>query len=179
MTMGPRVRKAALLAHVLSSVGWFGAVLVFLALALIGLFSSNALTVRGAYLVMEQAAWFALVPLAAASLVTGIVQSLGTTWGLFRHYWVIFKLGITIVATLILLAYMQTFELMARVAADPGVDLEVVRNPSPVLHAGAALLVLLAATVLAVCKPRGMTRYGWRRRRERIALSAPPARPRT
>lgn len=74
---------------------------------------------------------------------------------------------------------MQTFELMARVAADPGVDLEVVRNPSPVLHAGAALLVLLAATVLAVCKPRGMTRYGWRRRRERIALSAPPARPRT
>lgn len=169
MTMAPRLRKAALLAHVASSVGWFGAVLVFLALALIGLFSRDALTVRGAYLVMEQAAWFVLVPLAVASLVTGIVQSLGTTWGLFRHYWVVFKLAITVVATLILLAYMRTFDLMAQVAGDPGADLEAVRNPSPALHAGAALLVLAAATVLAVYKPRGLTRYGWRRQHHRAA----------
>lgn len=174
MTMAPQLRRAALLAHVVSSVGWLGAVLVFLAMALIGLFSRDALTVRGAYLVMEQAAWFVLVPLAVASLVTGIVQSLGTTWGLFRHYWVVFKLAITVLATVVLLAYMQTFELMARVAADPGADLGTVRSPSPALHAGAALLVLGAATVLAVYKPRGLTRYGWRRQHHR---AAGPARP--
>ena len=45
-------------------------------------------------------------------------------------------------------------------AADPGVGLEAVRNFSPVLHSVAAALVLLVATVLAVYKPRGLTRYG-------------------
>ena len=160
MTLSRGWRQAALTAHVVSSVGWLGAVLVFLAMALIGLLSPDVLTVRGAYLLMEQAGWFVLVPLAVASLATGIIQSLGTPWGLFRHYWVIFKLGITVVATAVLLAYMQTFALMAQTAADPGAELEAVRNVSPVLHAGAAALVLLAATVLGVYKPRGMTRYG-------------------
>ncbi|MDP8974391.1 MAG: DUF2269 domain-containing protein, partial [Actinomycetota bacterium] len=60
--MTPRLRKFALTAHVVSSVGWFGAVVVFLALAVIGLTSQDAQTVRGAYLVMEPAAWLVLVP---------------------------------------------------------------------------------------------------------------------
>ena len=166
MIMAPRLRKFALTAHVASSVGWLGAVVVFLALAVVGLTSQDAQTVRGAYLVMEPAAWFVLVPLAFASLLTGIVQSLGTTWGLFRHYWVLFKLLITVFATIVLLIYMETFSFMAGVAADPSADLGVVRNASPGLHAALGLLVLLVATVLAVYKPRGMTRYGRRKQQE-------------
>jgi hypothetical protein len=166
MTMTPRLRKFALTAHVASSVGWLGAVVVFLALAVIGLTSQDAPTVRGAYLVMEPAAWFVLVPLAVASLLTGLVQSLGTTWGLFRHYWVLFKLLINVFATIVLLTYMETFRFMAGVAADPSADLGVVRNPSPVLHAGGALLLLLVAATLAVYKPRGMTAYGQRKQRK-------------
>jgi hypothetical protein len=122
--------------------------------------------VRGAYLVMEPAAWFVLVPLAFASLLTGIVQSLGTAWGLFRHYWVLVKLLITLVATVILLIYMRTFSYMAGAAADPSAGLGLVRNPSPVLHAVLAVLVLLVATTLAVYKPWGMTPYGQRKQRE-------------
>ncbi len=95
MIMPPRLRKFVLTAHVTTTVGWLGAVVVFLALVVVGLTSQGAQTVRGAYLVMEPAAWWVLVPLAFASLLTGIVQSLGTTWGLFRHYWVLFKLLIT------------------------------------------------------------------------------------
>lgn len=162
--MAPRLRKAALVAHVVSSVGWLGVVLAFVAVSVLGLVSTDEMTVRGAYLVMEQAAWFALLPLAVASLVTGIVQSLGTTWGLFRHYWVVFKLGITVVATGVLLVYMQTFEHLAQGAADASLEIEAVRNFSPVLHSVAAALVLLLTTVLAVYKPRGMTRYGQRKR---------------
>jgi hypothetical protein len=165
VTMTPRVRKLALTVHVSASVGWLGAVAGFLALSVVGLTSGDAETVRGAYLVMEPAAWFVLVPLAFASLLTGLIQALGTTWGLFRHYWVLFKLLINVVATLVLLTYMETFRVLADVAADPTADLSVVRNPSPTLHAGAALLLLLAATTLAVYKPRGLTRYGRRRQR--------------
>jgi len=173
MTMTPRLRKLALTAHVASSVGWLGAVVVLLALAVVGLTSGDAQTVRGAYLVMEPAAWFVLVPSAFASLLTGLVQSLGTTWALFRHYWVLAKLLINVLATIVLLIYLETFSAMADVAADPSADLDVVRNASPVLHAGLALLLLLLATVLAVYKPRGMTPYGRRKQHEQRTASQP------
>jgi hypothetical protein len=173
MVMTPRLRKFALTAHIMSTVGWLGAVVVFLALAVLGLTSQDAQTVRAAYLVMEPAARLVLVPLAFASLLTGLIQSLGTTWGLFRHYWVLFKLLITVVATLVLLTYMETFSFMAGAAADPNSDLSMVRNASPMLHGALALLVLLVATVLAIYKPRGMTQYGRRMgRRQRRSTSA-------
>jgi hypothetical protein len=147
----PRVRRLALTAHVASSVGWLGAVIAFLGLAFVGITHDDAQIVRATYLVMEPAAWFVLVPLAIASFVTGIVQGLLSRWGMFQHYWVVFKL------------YMQTFDAMADVAADESAGLGAVRNPSPVLHAAAALVLLLAATVLAVFKPRGLTPYGRRK----------------
>jgi hypothetical protein len=159
----PAVGKLLLTAHVTTSVGWLGAVGVFLALAAIGQTSQDPATVRGAYLVMEPAAWYVLVPLAGASLLTGLVQSLVTSWGLLRHYWVLFKLLITVVATLVLLLYLGTFRYLAGTAADPNADLDAVRNASPTLHGALALIVLLTATVLAVYKPRGQTPYGQRR----------------
>jgi hypothetical protein len=72
----------------------------------------------------------------------------------------------------VLLMYLQTFRSMAEVAADPSRDLDLVRTVSPVLHAALAVLLLLAATVLAVYKARGMTRYGQRKQRQRRARQA-------
>jgi hypothetical protein len=186
--MTPALRKLALATHITCSVGWGGAAVVFLALAIIAVTSRDELTVRGAYAVMEPAAWLALLPLAHASLLTGIVVSLGTTWGLFRHYWVVLKLAITVFATVVLLIYMETFRQMGRVAADPGIDLGMVRNPSPMVHAILALLLLLAATALGVYKPLGMTAYGRRKHaqeRGEVSRTSSPgrgaalARPRT
>ncbi len=160
MAFAPALRKFTFTTHVTSSVAWVGAAMVFLALAAIGLSSGDEMTVRGAYLVMAPAAWFVLVPLAHASLVSGIALSLGTPWGLLRHYWVVSKLAITLFSTVILLIYMGTFRQMAGVAADPVVELGLVRNPSPLLHATLALVLLIAATVLAIYKPFGLTPFG-------------------
>src|SRR5882672_9318044 len=113
MTMTPRLRKFALTAHVTSSVGWLGAVAGVLALAVAGLTSQDVQKVRAAYLAMEMIGRFVLVPLALASLLTGLVQSLGTTWGLCRHYWVLFKLLINVGALVILLMYTQTLSYLA------------------------------------------------------------------
>jgi hypothetical protein len=168
MIMTPAVRKFALIAHVTSSVGWLGAVAGFLALAIAGLLSEDAQRVRAAYLAMELTAWSVIVPLSLASLLSGLVQSLGTAWGLFRHYWVLFKLLINVFATVVLLMYMQTLGYFAGVAADTtlsSADLLALRSVSPVLHAGAALFLLLVATTLAVYKPRGVTPYGRRKLR--------------
>jgi hypothetical protein len=176
MPMTPRLRKLMLTAHVTSSVGWLGAVAVSFALGVAGLTSQDAQTVRGAYLTLELTGWFVLVPLSLASLLTGLVQSLGTTWGLFRHYWILFKLLINLVASIVLLLYMQTLSYLAGIAAETTLssgDLAELRNPSPVLHAGGALLLLLVATTLAVYKPRGMTRYGQRKQHERRRVLVP------
>jgi hypothetical protein len=171
--MTPALRRFTFTMHITSSVGWVGAALAFLALAVIGFTTDDPVKARGAYLLMAPAAWFVLVPLAHASLLSGIVLSLGTTWGLFRYYWVVLKLGITVFATVILLIYMGTFRQMAGVAADPVVDLAMVRNASPIVHAILALVLLVAATVLGVYKPFGMTAYGERRFEEqRRAVSA-------
>lgn len=157
MTLSPRLRRLALTAHVTASVGWLGAVAVFLGLAVVGLIGQDARLVRGAYLVMEPITWFALVPLALASLATGLVSSLGTAWGLFRHYWVLFKLLINVAATALLLVYTRSVSHIAGVAADPAAGLGMVRNSSPLTHAALALLLLLVAVVLSVFKPRGRT----------------------
>jgi hypothetical protein len=175
MIMAPRLTKFALTAHIATSVGWLGAVAGFLVLAVVALTSQDALRVRAVYLTMEPTGWYVLVPLSFASLVTGLVQSLGTKWGLFRHYWVLFKLLINVASTLILLAYMQTLRSLSGVAADASssnADLRAL-GFSPLLHAGAALLLLLVATTLSVYKPRGVTRYGQRKQRQQRALSQP------
>ena len=163
--MTPRLRKFALTAHVTTSVGWLGAVAVFLALAVAGLRSRDAQMVRAAYLAMELTGWFVIVPLGLASPLTGLIQSLGTMWGLFRHYWVLVKLLITIPSTLVLLLHMQPTSRLAGVAAATtlsGADLRGLRIQL-VADAGAALLVLLVATTLSVYKPWGLTRYGQRK----------------
>lgn len=164
--MTPALRRFTFTTHVTSSVGWVGAVFAFLALAVIGFTSDDEVTVRGAYLLMAPAAWFVLVPLAHASLLSGIILSLGTSWGLIRHYWVVLKLGITVFSTIILLIYMGTFRQMAGVAADSVMDLATVRNASPIVHAVLASILLLAAIVLGIYKPFGMTTYGVRRQNE-------------
>jgi hypothetical protein len=160
MAFAPALRKFTFTAHVMSSVGWLGAVVVFLALAAIGVSSQDEGTVRGAYLVMAPAGWFVLVPLAHASLVSGIALSLGTPWGLIRYYWAAMKLVITVFSTVILLLYMRTFQQMAAVAADPAVELDLVRQPSPLVHAILALALLIGATVLGIYKPFGQTPFG-------------------
>jgi len=111
--MSPGVRKLALTVHVVFSVGAIGAVAAFIALAIAGLINPDAGLVRAAYPAMELTTWFVIVPLVIASLLTGIVQSLGTTWGLFRYYWVVAKLALTAFATLVLLIHTQPIRIMA------------------------------------------------------------------
>src|SRR5258708_22914258 len=118
MIMTTGVRKFALTAHVTSSVGLLGSIAAFLALAIAGLTSQDIKMVRAAYLAMELIARFVIVPLAFASLLTGLIQSLGTPWGLFRHYWVVVKLLLTVFATVVLLVKMELIGYAARLAAE-------------------------------------------------------------
>ncbi len=166
--MRPVVRKLALTTHVTSSVGWLGAVAAFLALAIAGLTSEDIDVARASYIAMELVAWAIIVPFSLASLLTGLIQGLGTPWGLFRHYWVVIKLILTVLATAILLLHMHPIGHLARAAAEArlaGGELAGLRIQL-VADAGVALLVLVVTTTLSIYKPRGLTRYGRRKQRD-------------
>ena len=163
--MTGQTRKLALTAHVVSSVGWLGAVAAFLVLALAGLTRDDPAVVRGIYVAMDLLTWWAIVPLCVATLITGAVQSLGTPWGLVRHYWILVKLVLTLVASAVLalrlsdITFLADHAMRADVAADQYLD----ERRTLVVHAAGGLVVLLTTTVLAVFKPAGRTRYGWRK----------------
>lgn len=161
MTMTPTVRKGALTAHLTVSVGWVGAIVAYLALGLTASTTQDPETIRAAWISMEAIGWYALVPLALTSLATGLLMGLGTRWGLFRHYWVVFSLVLTTFATIILLLHMPTVSAIAEVARQA--DAATLRGlGGDLFHAGAGLLVLLLVTGLNVVKPRGLTPYGQR-----------------
>lgn len=164
--MRTALRKLNLTAHVTSSVGWLGAVAAFLVLSVAGLASQNADIVRSAYVAMNLIGLFVIVPLSLASMTTGVVQSLATHWGLFRHYWVAVKFVLTVGATILLLLHQFTAVASAsqRVSETPLGALPEVGKLGPQLVGDAALAVvtLIVTTTLSVYKPWGRTSYGRR-----------------
>src|SRR5216683_2650719 len=151
MTMTPGVRKFALTVHLISSIGWIGTVMAYLVLGVTAVISPDTQIVRAAWTAMDVTGWWAIVPLAVAALLTGLVMSLGTPWGLFRHYWVLISLLLTIAATAILLKHMPTVSFFAHVAAQTdGADVGGLRGAlrGELLHAGVGLLVLVVIEAL-------------------------------
>ena len=155
--MSPGFRKIALTAHVLSSVGWVGAVAGFLALAVAGIWSVNARSLQGVYQAMDLTTWYVIVPLAFASLATGTISSLGTPWGLFRHYWIVIKLIVTVFSTVILMIHMRPIEALASAAMRGNLD-STLRSPQEMMVTASAIAVvaLIVLTALSVYKPRGV-----------------------
>jgi uncharacterized membrane protein len=170
--MTPRLRKLVLTTHVTTSVGWIGAVATFLVLGIVGLTSRDVGVVRGAYLSLSPICTFVIVPLSLAALTTGLIQSLGTPWGLFRHYWVLMKFLLTILAIAVLLlhqfsALAEVTKLVSEASAGalPRADLGRVGFVL-VRASGLGIFVLVVITTMSVYKPWGRTRYGRRKLEE-------------
>lgn len=166
------VRKFALVAHITASVGWLGSVVAFLVLALVGLRSADAELSRSSYLAADAITRLAIVPFCIAALVTGLIQSLGTAWGLFRNYWVIAKLALTLAGAGLLFLHTSVISEVADAARQAGVRPNLRPLQVQMLGDAVAAVVLLVVTVgLSVYKPRGVTPYGWRKQREEKAAA--------
>jgi len=173
--MEPNLRKFALSTHITLSVGWIGAVFTYLVLVAAAMTSQDDQTLRTAWIAMELIGWYLIVPLALAALLTGLVMSLGTPWGLLRHYWILISLILTIVATVVLIQHMPTVSFLASVAATAdSANVSELRGGlrGELLHAGVGVVLLLAIQMLHVYKPQGMTAYG----RQQVSQVALPTR---
>ncbi len=171
MRIAPRLRRLLLAVHLGCSVGWVGAVIAYLALAIAVPASDDPEVVRAAWIGMELVGWYALVPLAIGSLVTGVLMGVVTRWGLLRHYWVVISLLATTVLTVVLVFHMPDVSTQADVARVAG-DVHLARMGSDIAHAVIGLVVLLGILVLNIYKPKGLTRYGWRKDRAERADAA-------
>src|SRR5262249_44001462 len=111
----------------------------------------------------ELVGWLVIVPCSFAALATGLIQSLGTEWGLLRYYWVATKFVLTLGATGLLLVHMT----VVRHASDLATGATAAGNfrnlqVRLVFDAALAMIVLLSNTTLSVYKPWGLTAYGRR-----------------
>jgi len=165
-TLTPRLRKFVLITHIIFSVGWTGAVAVFLAHAIIGLTSSDNQIISAAYIAMWLSCWLVIIPSNIGSLLTGLVQALCTPWGLLKHWWIFIKFILTIGCTVLLLLHTNQIGYLSQTASDfastelQGLRIEIMYK------AALALLVLIAITTISVYKPWGLTPYGQRKVRE-------------
>lgn len=144
--MPPTLRKLMLALHIAVSVGWLGAVAAYLVLDLTVTTNRDIATVQAALTGMQLLATYLIVPLALATLVTGVIQSLGTPWGLLRHWWVLISLLLTLFATVVLLlqaSHISQGHLQGHT----------------LLHSIGGLVVLLVITGLNVLKPPGRTQW--------------------
>jgi hypothetical protein len=169
----PGLRKLALAVHLSVSVGWIGAVVAYIALGISATTSEDAQTLLGTWIALETVGWYAIVPLAGASLLTGIVMALGTKWGLFRHYWVLFSFVLTVFAAIVLVLHMPDVSARVDLALEAsgrpkgmGEHVSAQLKGGDLLHPVLGLVVLLVIQTLNVYKPRGMTRLGQRKGRE-------------
>jgi hypothetical protein len=159
--MSPTVRKSLLTVHVTFSVGWLGAVVAYLVLALVAVLGSDPTRSHAAYRTLEIVGWWAIVPCCAVAFVSGVVQALVTEWGLFRHTWIVVKLGLTAFATVILLFHLRSvggIVARAMTGASPAGHGHGHGPHSLIVHAVGGLVVLLAITAISFFKPWGRFR---------------------
>jgi hypothetical protein len=105
-----------LAAHIICSVGWIGAAAAYLALGVAAEVNMQPQIVRAAWIGMELSGWLVIVPLGCLALLTGLVLSLGTPWGLFKHYWVVIALVLTTLSLAVLLLHMPSVSTLAGLA---------------------------------------------------------------
>ena len=170
MTVTAGLRRLTLTVHLACSVGWIGAVFAYLALSIAAAWTQDDQVVLAAWIGMELTGWFVILPLAVGTLLTGVIISFAGSWGLFRHYWVLISLGLTILSTLVLLFHLPTVSSQAEMArASEAADLSGMGGD--LLHPTVGLVVLFAIMALNIYKPRGMTAYGWRKQHEERELT--------
>jgi hypothetical protein len=174
--VNPKPRKLLLATHIVVSVGWIGAVQAYLILVIAAMTSWSDQLLPATWVALRLIGWYVIVPLALAALITGFAISLSTSWGLFRHYWVLISLHLTVVAIAILLWHLSSVVTpLGIISVDAAnADVRDVLRPAlrgELLHAGLGLVVLLGIAILNVYKPRGLTPYG--RRLSELGSEAP------
>lgn len=158
--LSPRARRVWLTLHVGFSVGWLGVALTMTALAITGWVADSHAMRHGAYEVLHVVDLAVAIPSMALSIITGLVISLGTKWGLIRYRWVLTKFAISVSIPLVAGTVESALaDELARRTVDP-TGQPGATGIALVACLGGFTVALWTATILSVVKPWGRTRWG-------------------
>lgn len=161
----PLPRKINLIVHALFSVGLLGSILAFTAMAATALLVVSESARSGLYPAMSLVTLAAIVPMALAANLSGIISALATPWGLFSHRWIVYKFWITLFATVVLLIKTRLVMRMADCYSGGTclIDDRWHSGLELVVHAVGGFTILLVPLALSMLKPKGLTAYGQRK----------------
>jgi len=162
LNLPARLRKWILVVHVTTSVGAAGAVAVFLVLSITGSTAADLSLSSACYRSNALIARYVISPLVVCAIMVGICQALATPWGLFRHYWILAKLYLTVTIWLVLLVQMDGISALARTDLATNAAIDQLKQ-SQLIHSAAGLVLLIVIVAISVFKPRGLTAHGQQR----------------
>jgi hypothetical protein len=157
--MRPRMRKGVLVAHIVAAGAWIGLDVMLGVLIFTPLLTSDLAVAALCYQVLPLLLWPILLS-GLTCLVTGVVLGAGTHHGLLRYWWVLVKLVLNVVLTLLVLVLLrpgldEAAAVGRQLATAAAVSADLSNLVFPPIVSGTSLVV---ATVLAVYKPWGRVR---------------------
>jgi hypothetical protein len=168
----PRLRKAALVLHIVSGIGWMGADIVLFILLITGLTTDDGALAAACYRAVAVFVPLAVPALSLTMLATGLLLGWGTKWGILRHWWVVVKLALAVV--MVVLVFVSLLPGVNDLTnADTTMSASAVRDglgsaPEQMLYPPVVSFLMLAtAAVLSVYKPWRQTPWSGARRTAR------------
>jgi hypothetical protein len=158
----PTARKAVLVLHAITGIGWMGVdIAVFVLLMTARTTDDPALVVSG-FTAIRMIVPIAVPPLSLGILVTGLILGLGTRWGLVRYWWVLIKLLLSLVMTVLVFVSLVPAVNSIAVLSTTATSADAVRAslgalPTQLMFPPiVSFLMLGVAAILSIFKP-------WRR----------------
>jgi len=160
--LSPRLRKVTLLAHILSGVGWMGTDIALFLLLLTGLTTDDGQIAASCYIAVAVFVPVAIPVLSLGMLATGLLLGRGTKWGLLRYWWVVVKLAMGVILTvLVFIALIPGINDMPRPDAMTSADAvraSLGSAPTQLMFPPVVSFAMLGvASVLSVFKPWSRT----------------------
>lgn len=157
------VRKSVMVLHTVAGIGWMGVDIALLALLITARTTDDPALVVSGFNAIGIVVPVAVPPLSLLILLTGILQGLGTPWGLVRYWWVLVKLVLSLVMTvLVFLSLLPGIREMT-VLADTTMSADALRAslgslPNTLMFPPiVSFLMLGTAAILSIFKPWGRT----------------------
>ncbi|MGG1659131.1 hypothetical protein [Brevibacillus sp. NRS-1366] len=147
--LGMLQKKWLLLVHLLFSSIMLGGAVIFLVLSIVAANTTDASVFSACYTAMHVLSKTSVRASTIGTIVTGVLLSVWTHWGLFRYYWIIAKEWLTLVAIVLGPIGMFMWTLPAR-TLPPGEGLGA-------MWTGIILQIISLAAIfcLSVLKPWG------------------------
>lgn len=146
LKLSPASFKMILTMHIIFSVALLGDSAGYLAIAISASNITDTMIAKVPYNILHMLAFVFGVPLSFAALVTGLLLSFSTKWGVFRYSWVTAKL-LLIISVILVGALVLKGGMDAMIVGNGGARIQLI------IGSAYDVLALITASILSVFKP--------------------------